>query len=63
MAFDFAFGGVVGVAMTTASVTGGGALVTAAAVGDVVVVVAVVIWLFNVFGLFHSLSSIHIGKG
>jgi len=28
-----------------------------------VVVVAVVIWLFNVFGLFHSLTSIHIGKG
>jgi hypothetical protein len=28
-----------------------------------VVVIAVVVWLLNVFGLFHSLSSIHIGKG
>jgi flagellar biogenesis protein FliO len=28
-----------------------------------VVVIAVVLWLLNVFGLFHSLSSIHIGKG
>jgi hypothetical protein len=28
-----------------------------------VVVIAVVLWLLNVFGLFHSLSAIHIGKG
>lgn len=28
-----------------------------------VVVVAVVLWLLNVFGLFHSLSGIHVGKG
>jgi hypothetical protein len=27
-----------------------------------VVVIAVVLWL-NVFGLFHSLSAIHVGKG
>ncbi len=26
-----------------------------------VVVIAVVLWLLNVFGLFHSLSGIHIG--
>ena len=26
-----------------------------------VVVVAVVLWLLNVFGLFHSLSKIHVG--
>jgi hypothetical protein len=26
-----------------------------------VVVIAVVLWLLNVFGLFHSLSRIHIG--
>jgi hypothetical protein len=26
-----------------------------------VVVVAVVLWLLNVFGLFHSLSRIHVG--
>jgi hypothetical protein len=25
------------------------------------VVIAVVLWLLNVFGLFHSLSGIHIG--
>ena len=31
--------------------------------GIAVVVIAVVLWLLNVFGLFHSLSSIHIGKG
>jgi len=28
-----------------------------------VVVIAVVLWLLNVFGLFHSLSAIRIGKG
>jgi hypothetical protein len=28
-----------------------------------VVVIAVVLWLLNVFGLFHSISNIHIGKG
>ncbi len=27
-----------------------------------VVVIVVVLWLLNVFGLFHSLSNIHIGK-
>ena len=27
-----------------------------------VVVIAVVLWLLNVFGLFHSLSRIHIGR-
>jgi hypothetical protein len=27
-----------------------------------VVVIAVVLWLLNVFGLFHSLSSIHVGS-
>jgi len=26
-----------------------------------VVVIAVVLWLLNVFGLFHSLSHIHVG--
>ena len=26
-----------------------------------VVVIAVVLWLLNIFGLFHSLSRIHIG--
>lgn len=26
-----------------------------------VVVIAVVLWLLNVFGLFHSLSRVHIG--
>ena len=28
-----------------------------------VVVIAVVLWLLNVVGLFHSISSIYIGKG
>lgn len=28
-----------------------------------VVVIAVVVWLLNVFGIFHSISGIHIGKG
>jgi hypothetical protein len=28
-----------------------------------VVVIAVVLWLLNIFGLFHSLSSIRVGKG
>jgi hypothetical protein len=28
-----------------------------------VVVIAVVLWLLNVFGLFHSLSRIHVGNG
>jgi hypothetical protein len=28
-----------------------------------VVVIAVVLWLLNVFGLFHSLSGMHVGKG
>jgi hypothetical protein len=27
-----------------------------------VVVIAVVLWLLNVFGLFHSLSRVHIGS-
>jgi hypothetical protein len=27
-----------------------------------VVVIAVVLWLMNVFGLFHSLSRIHVGS-
>lgn len=27
-----------------------------------VVVIAVVLWLLNLFGLFHSLSNIHIGS-
>lgn len=26
-----------------------------------VVVIAVILWLLNVFGLFHSLSNIHVG--
>lgn len=29
---------------------------------NAVVVIVVVLWLLNVFGLFSSLSSIHIGK-
>jgi hypothetical protein len=29
---------------------------------NAVVVIAVVLWLLNVFGLFNSLSNIHIGK-
>ncbi len=28
-----------------------------------VVVIAVVLWLLNIFGLFHSLSNVHIGRG
>jgi flagellar biogenesis protein FliO len=28
-----------------------------------VAVIAVVLWILNVTGLFHSLSSIHVGKG
>ncbi len=28
---------------------------------DAVVVIAVVLWLLSVFGLFHSLSRIHVG--
>jgi len=28
-----------------------------------VVVIAVVLWILNVFGLFNSLSNIHVGKG
>ncbi len=28
-----------------------------------VVVIAVVLWLLSVVGLFHSLSSIHVGRG
>jgi hypothetical protein len=28
---------------------------------NVVVMIAVVLWLVNVFGLFHSLSRIHVG--
>jgi hypothetical protein len=28
-----------------------------------VVVIALVLWILNVFGLFHSISSIHVGKG
>ena len=28
---------------------------------NAVVIIAVVLWLLNVFGLFHSLSRIHIG--
>jgi hypothetical protein len=28
-----------------------------------VVIIAVVLWLLNVFGLFHSLSNVRIGKG
>jgi hypothetical protein len=29
---------------------------------NVVVVIGVVLWLLNVFGLFHSLSRVHIGS-
>ena len=29
---------------------------------NVVVVIAVVLWLLNLFGLFRSLSSIHVGR-
>jgi hypothetical protein len=28
---------------------------------NAVVVIAVVLWLLNIFGLFHSLSNIHVG--
>jgi len=28
---------------------------------NAVVVIAVVLWLLNVFGLFHSFSNIHVG--
>ena len=28
-----------------------------------VVVLAVVLWIMNVFGLFHSVSRMHIGRG
>ena len=28
---------------------------------NAVVIIAMVLWLLNVFGLFHSLSSIHVG--
>ena len=28
---------------------------------NAIVIIAVVLWLLNVFGLFHSLSRIHIG--
>lgn len=28
-----------------------------------VVVIVIVVWLLNLFGLFHSLSRIHIGQG
>ena len=30
---------------------------------NAVVVIGVVLWLLNVFGLFQSISKIHIGKG
>jgi hypothetical protein len=30
---------------------------------NAVVVIGVVLWLLNVFGLFHSISRIHVGKG
>jgi hypothetical protein len=29
---------------------------------NAIVVIAVVMWLLNVFGLFHSLSNIHVGR-
>ena len=29
---------------------------------NAVVIIAVVLWLLNVFGLFHSLSRIHVGS-
>jgi len=28
-----------------------------------VVVIVVVVWLLNVFGLFHAFSNIHVGRG
>ena len=30
---------------------------------NAVVVIGVVLWLLNVFGLFHSVSRMHIGRG
>ena len=29
---------------------------------NVVVVIAVVLWLLNVFGIFHSMSHMHVGR-
>jgi hypothetical protein len=29
---------------------------------NAIVIIAVVLWLLNVFGLFHSLSGIHVGR-
>jgi hypothetical protein len=29
---------------------------------NAIVVIAVVLWLLDVFGLFHSLSNIHVGR-
>jgi hypothetical protein len=29
---------------------------------NAVVIIGVVLWLLNVFGLFHSLSNIHVGR-
>ncbi len=29
---------------------------------NAIVVIAVVLWLLNIFGLFHSLSRLHIGR-
>ena len=29
---------------------------------NVVVVIAVVLWLLNVFGIFHSISHMHVGR-
>ena len=34
---------------------------TIKAILNAIVIIAVVLWLLNVFGLFHSLSRIHIG--
>jgi len=34
---------------------------TIKAILNAVVIIAVVLWLLNIFGLFHSLSRIHIG--
>ncbi len=28
-----------------------------------VVVIVVVVWLLNVFGLFHAFSNVHVGRG
>jgi hypothetical protein len=30
---------------------------------EVLIVVGVLLWLLNIFGLFHSLSGIRLGKG